>query len=77
MNFAATQEVVDDIERWEVSLATNHSVLLLIWITVLIWEFLNVKCEMGSVVIIFQDQLPWRRFDVSECFWLFCIMYLF
>jgi len=64
--------------EWDVSLATKKSISVLMRTTMRILEFLTKfsRCGLGEIVGILWDQLPWRRFAVSErCAYgiLFCV----
>ena len=71
MNFADNskgcwQILMKFFEGLDVSLATNHLILMLIRIQDFLTEFLP-QWNGGSCKK-FGDLLPWRRFVVSKCF---------
>ena len=56
--------------RGEMYIATSRSVSVPIRITIQIQEFLTefYHSEMGPVLRILLDQLPWQTFAIFECF---------
>jgi len=53
-------------EGRDVSLATNHSILALIWVQKFLTEFHH--CGIGATIKMWDHLMPWRRFAFSECF---------